>query len=144
MNILNNIHFFLDNPVSVSTNFGTLYISAATVNVDNHDGHFVSIRKRRLENGQTVFDISEDIRDVMGRIMNNNSHRAFKLTFCQIVREVRYYLGNKKPTFSIEIMFVDESSRAYTDILIDFHTRTLARKYFKVIKDGLGIKKGFK
>ena len=142
MNILNNIRFFLDNTISVSTNYGTLYISAS--NVYNHDGHFVSIRKRRLENGQTVFDISEDIRDVMGRIMNNNSHRAFKLTFCQICRHECYYKGQKKTVFSIELVFSDDSSRAGLDIQVDFPTRALAREHFKVVKEGLGIKKGFK
>ncbi len=42
------------------------------------------------------------------------------------------------------IMFVDDTSRAFTDIQIEFPNRSTARKYFKVVKEGLGIKKGFK
>ncbi len=143
MTITNNIRFFFDNTVSFSTETGgILYIDANKVN--GKVCHSVAICKSRIVNSRNVYDISETNRDVIGRLTNNNTVRYFKLTFCQIVREVRYYLGNKKPTFSIEIMFVDDTSRAFTDIQIEFPNRSTARKYFKVVKEGLGIKKGFK
>lgn len=143
MTITNNIRFFFDITVSFSINYETLYIDSVNA-YNHHDGHFVSICKRRLENGQTVFDIAENIRDMMGRIMNNNNHRAFKLTFCQICRHECYYKGQKKAVFSIKLVFSDDSSRAGLDIQVDFPTRALAREHFKVIKDCFGIKKGFK
>ena len=143
MIITNNIRFFFDNTVSFSTETGgILYIDAH--NVNGKVCHSVAIWKSRNTNCRNEYDISEINRDVIGRLTNDNTVRYFKLTYCGISREVRYYLGNKKPTFSIEIMFVDDTSRAFTDIQIEFPNRSTARKYFKVVKEGLGIKKGFK
>ena len=142
MTITNNIRFFFDITVSFSTETGgILYIDAKSVN--SKVCHSVAIWKSRNVNRRNVYDISETNRDVIGRLTNDNTVRYFKLTYCGISREERYYLGKKKAIFYIEIMFVDESSRAYTDIRVEFPNRSTARKYFKVVKDGLGIKKGF-
>ena len=143
MIITNNIRFFFDNTVSFSTETGGIFYIDAK-NVNSKVCHSVAIWKSRNANGRNVYDISETNRDMIGRLTNDNTVRYFRMTYCGISREERYYLGKKKATFSIEFMFVDDTSRAFTDIQIEFPNRSTARKYFKVVKEGLGIKKGFK
>ena len=142
MTITNNIHFFFDDISIYTETSGNLYIDANKV--CGKACHSICIWKSPKEIGRESYDISDRTRDVTGRLMNDTLVRYFKLTYCGISREERYYLGKKKAIFYIEVMFVDESSRAYTDIRVEFPNRSTARKYFKVVKEGLGIKKGFR
>lgn len=139
--IMHNIRFFFDDISIYTETGGNLYIDANKV--CGKVCHSICIWKSPKEIGREAYDISDRTRDMTGRLMNDTLVRYFKLTCCRIFREERYYLGKKKVIFYIDMHFVDESARAHTDIRVEFPNRALARKYLKVVKEGLGIKKGF-